>query len=391
MRRLFAAQNTNMKKNTPTILILLIIAFIYPGMNTLAQSHFVHPGVLHSLASLDNIYNAVQNKTEPQYGSYKLLEENPLAQADYKMKGPFKIIARDGEFKYTKPKMEADFSAAYLNALMWAATKKEVYAKKSLKILEAYADSLQLIPPTNDAPLLAGLEGIKIVNAAEILRYTYKGITSAQVEKIRKMLVKVFLPVCNDFYNRAPYTNGNWGAAVTNMYIGSAVFLDDRQMYKKAVNFYLNAYDNGNIKHYIDDVIGQVQESGRDQIHTMLGIGCLASTCEIAYNQGDDLYGAYNNRLLLGFEYVAKYNLGYDVPFQTYKEVTGKYSNLSKISDKDRGMLIPIYQMVYNHYVSIKGLQMPYTAQMVAKMQPEGFDSAHTGFGTLLFYGNSNH
>ncbi|MDN5286524.1 MAG: glycoside hydrolase family 92 [Mucilaginibacter sp.] len=375
-----------MKKITPIILILLISALICPVMIASAQNVFVHPGVLHSQASLDKIYQAVKNKTEPQYGSYKLLEANPLAQADYKMKGPFKIIARDGEFKYTSTKMAADFSAAYLNALMWAATKKEAYAKKSLEILEAYADTLQLIPPTNDAPLLAGLEGNKIVNAAEILRYTYKGITVAQVEKIKKMLVKIFLPVCEDFYKRPPYTNGNWGAAVTNMYMGSAVFLDDRQMYNKAVDFYLNAHDNGNIEHYVDGVTGQIQESGRDQIHTSLGIGCLASTCEIAYNQGDDLYGKYNNRLLLGFEYVARYNLGYDVPFQTYREITGKYSNLTKISDKDRGMLIPIYQMVYNHYVRIKGLQMPYTEKMVAKMQPEGYDPAHTGFGTLLFY-----
>ncbi|WP_144916059.1 alginate lyase family protein [Mucilaginibacter frigoritolerans] len=380
-----------MKKFNPIILISLISAFICLSMNTFAQRHFVHPGLLQSQASLDKIYYAVQNKTEPQYGSYELLEENPLAQADYKMRGPFKIIARDGDYKYTKPKMEADFSAAYLNALMWAATKKETHAKKSLEILEAYADSLQLIPPTNDAPLLAGLEGNKIVNAAEILRYTYKGITASQIEKIKKMIVKVFLPVCDNFYNQPPYTNGNWGACVTNMYLGSAVFLDNLKMYNKAVDFYLNGYDNGNVKHYIDSLTGQVQESGRDQVHTMLGIGCLASTCEIAYNQGDDLYSAYNNRLLLGFEYVAKYNLGYNVPFQTYKEVTGKYSNLSKISDKDRGMLIPIYEMVYNHYVRIKDFQMPYTAKMIAKMQPEGFDSAHMGFGTLLFYSRDNH
>ena len=378
-----------MKERNPIVLILLICALICPDMAAYAQKPFVHPGVLHSQSSLNSIYEAVQNKTEPQYGSFRLLEKMPFAQADYKMNGPFKVIARDGAFKYTKPKMEVDFAAAYYNALMWAATKNEAHAKKSLEILEAYADNLELIPETNDAPLLAGLEGIKIVNAAEILRYTYKGITTAQVEKIKKMLINVFLPVCDNFYNRAPYTNGNWGACVTAMYMGSAIFLDDRKMYNKAIDFYLNAHDNGNIKHYIDSVTGQIQESGRDQGHTQLGIGYLSITCEIAQNQGDDLYQACNNRLLLGFEYVARYNLGYDVPFQTYQEVTGKYSDLNKISEIGRGKLKPIYQMVYNHYVHLKGLQMPYTSQVVVKMQPEGYDRDDPGFGTLLFYSDN--
>jgi hypothetical protein len=379
-----------MKTHSFLIVVVFFSAFVCLQKDALAQKPFVHPGVLYSEASLTRIYEVVQDQKQPGYGSYLLLQQTPFASADYKMLGPFAAIARDGEFKYTKPKMESDFMAAYLNALMWVATKQEAHAKKALEILMAYADNLQMIAPSNDAPLLAGLEGIKIVNAAEILRYTYKGVTPGQMAKIKKMLINVFLPVCDNFYNQPAYTNGNWGACVTNMYIASAVFFDDRQMYNKAVDFYLNGNDNGNIKHYIDDVTGQVQESGRDQIHTTLGIGCLASTCEIAYNQGDDLYGAYNNRLLRGYEYVAKYNLGYDVPFHTYTDVSGKYSNQQKISDIDRGRLVPIYEMVYNHYVRIKHLQMPYTAQMVAKMEPEGYDSAHPGFETLLFYNDSS-
>lgn len=42
----------------------------------------------------------------------------------------------------------------------------------------------------------------------------------------------------------------------------------------------------------------------------MLGIGALATVCEIAWQQGDDLYSALDNRLMKGFEYVAKYNWG---------------------------------------------------------------------------------
>ena len=100
------------------------------------------------------------------------------------------------------------------------------------------------------------------------------------------------------------------------------------------------------------------------------------------------MYGALNNRLLKGFEYVARYNLGDDtVPFTTYKDVTGKYSDWTVISDKSRGHFIPVYEMVYNHYVRIKGLSMPYTAEVIKRIQPEGYDRDQPGFGTLLFYG----
>jgi hypothetical protein len=303
------------------------------------------------------------------------------------MNGPFRIISRDGQYAYTKSKMEADFSAAYLNALMWVATKDEKHAKKSLEILGAYADSLKIIPSTNDAPLLAGLEGMKIVNAMEILRYTYPGITSEQIKRITKMITGIFLPVCEKFYSTKAYTNGNWGAIVTKMYISSAIFLNNKTMYKKAIDFYYKGNDNGTIRNYISGSTGQIQESGRDQGHSQLGIGALATICEIAYNQGDDLYSAFNNRLLKGFEYVARYNLGDDnMPFTTWKDVTGKYSDWTVISDKSRGHFIPVYEMVYNHYVRLKGLSMPYTEKVIQRIRPEGYDRDQPAFGTLLFY-----
>jgi hypothetical protein len=349
---------------------------------------FVHPGILHSMASLDHIYEVAQKKIIPEYGSYELLRDHPLASADYKMNGPFAIISRDGPYAYTKSKMEADFSAAYLNALMWVATKDPAHAKKSLDILSAYADSLTTIPSTNDAPLLAGLEGIKIVNAMEILRYTYKAIPNGQTEKINRMIRNIFLPVCEKFYDTIPYTNGNWGGIVTRMYISSAIYFDNEGMYKKAVDFYLNGSDNGTILHYNNDSTGQIQESGRDQGHSQLGIGALATVCEIAWNQHDDLYSALGNRLLKGFEYVAKYNLGHDdMPFITWKDITGKYSTWTQISSISRGRFIPVYEMVYNHYVSRKGLSMPYTAEVIKKIRPEGYDRDQPAFGTLLFYG----
>src|SRR5579859_2987684 len=329
------------------IILLLLLATSNPLRAQ--QPAFIHPGILHSAASLAHIYSVAQNRTMPEYGSYELLRDHPLSSAQYKMKGPFAVISRDGAYAYTKSSFEADFSAAYLNALMWAATKDSAHAKRSLAILEAYADSLTTIPSTNDAPLLAGLEGMKIINAMEILRYTYKEIPAAAMNKINRMIRSVFLPVCEKFYDTPAYTNGNWGPIVTKTYLSAAIWFDSRTMYKKAIDFYYNANDNGTIRNYISGATGQIQESGRDQGHSQLGIGALATVCEIAWNQGDDLYSALDNRLLKGFEYVAKYNLGHDdVPFTTWKDITGKYSNWTTISPTSRGRFIPVYEMVYN-------------------------------------------
>lgn len=368
---------------------VLLIIFLTGCVSVSQAQKFLHPGVLHTQKDFDYLYKVVQEKIQPAYGSYLLLKNNPRASAAYKMNGPYKTISRDGEYSWTKTKMETDFSAAYLNSIMWMVTKDPAHARKSMEILEAYADSLKTIPGTNDAPLLAGLEGFKIVYAAEVLKYTYKGISPKQLQKITAMITGVFLPVIENFYAAKPYTNGNWGSINTKTYLAAAIYLDNGEMYKKAIAFYYSANDNGTIKNYISGETGQIQESGRDQGHSQLGLGALATICEEAYKQGDDLYSALNNRLLKGFEYVARYNLGDDnVPFTTWKDITGKYSDWAIISTQGRGKFIPIYEMVYHHYVSRKGIPMPYTKKVIEKIRPEDFDRDQPAFGTFLFSGN---
>lgn len=358
--------------------------FLSIGLEMQARK-FVHPGILHTTKSIERMRAQIADKEYPAYGSFELLKSHHCSQADYQPFGPFEIISRDGEFRHTKSKMEQDFSAVYQNALMWVLTGEKTHAEKSLELLLGYAGTLKRIPETNDAPLLVGLEGLKIIYATEILRHTYKKMTVVQFNEISRMIREVFLPVMENFYHRKPYTNGNWGPIVTKAYMAAAIFWDNEEMYNKAVDFYLHANDNGTIAHYISGDTGQIQESGRDQGHSMLGIGALATVCEIAWQQGDDLYSALDNRLMKGFEYVAKYNLGYNVPFAVWKDVTGKYSNWTEISNKGRGRYMPIFEMTYNHFVIRKGMQMPYTEQVLRQIRPEGYDRDQPAFGSLLF------
>ena len=98
------------------------------------------------------------------------------------------------------------------------------------------------------------------------------------------------------------------------------------------------------------------------------------------------MYGAAENRLLAGYEYSAKYNLGFDVPFQEWLDRTGKYHHFS-IASHDRGKFRGVFEIVLNHYQNRKKLNPFYTRMAAEKVRPEGapWTADHPGYGTLFF------
>jgi hypothetical protein len=207
-----------------------------------------------------------------------------------------------------------DSIAAYAHALQWSLTGKQEHAKKAIEILNAWSSTLKTIGG-HDAKLLVGMGGIGFCNAAELIRHSNAGWKAEDQDKFEQMLRKVFYPLIEDFY---PSANGNWDASMIQTMMAMGVFLEDRDMFDRAVNYYRRGEGNGSIGNYFNE-FGECQESGRDQAHTQMGLGFLGTACEIAWKQGVDLYGAIDNRLALGFEYTAKYNLGYDVPYEPFK------------------------------------------------------------------------
>lgn len=103
--------------------------------------------------------------------------------------------------------------------------------------------------------------------------------------------------------------------------------------------------------------------------------------------QGIDLYAAYDNRIMKGMEYLSKYNLGYNVPFKTWTDKTGRYNNWITLGESSRGEFRSVFELAYNHYVYRRHLQMPYTDKVLGLIRPEwqGFKCDNPGFGTLLF------
>lgn len=62
-----------------------------------------------------------------------------------------------------------------------------------MEILNAWSSTLTLLNGT-DAQLAASLLGAQLVNAAEIMRYTYSGWAAAEISTFEKMILNIFYP-----------------------------------------------------------------------------------------------------------------------------------------------------------------------------------------------------
>jgi hypothetical protein len=341
------------------------------------RNAFLHPGMLHSRADLKRMRDGVRRRTQPIFAGFEMLRNHPLSQATCTSAGAFAEIGRNPTVH--SQEFDRDCNAAYQCAVMSSITGDAALAKVSVGILDAWSRTLRTISGA-DAVLCATLGGFKLVNAAELMRHTDTGWAGEDAERFGTILREVFLPVIDNF---APYANGNWDTAAMKMMMAIAIYGDDRLLFERALDYYRFGCGDGRLAHYIY-ANGQCQESGRDQQHSQLGLAHLGDCCEMAWHQGLDLYCSLENRLLLGFEYTARYNLGEQVPFEPDIDQTGKYRH-NVISP--RSALRPVYEQIYHHYVHRRGLTAPWTERAAEKIRPEGaaFGADHTGFGTLIY------
>ena len=339
---------------------------------------FIHPGLLQSSADIVRMKTKIAAGVEPWASAWKAFtNQNRWIASNYTPR-PLEVVGR-GVGAVGQANISDDCTAAYYNAIAWAITGEERYAKKSVEIMNAWSYKCKEING-KDAVLCAGIYGYKLMNAAELIRATYKGWPEKDIAQFKILARDVFYPVIKDF---STFANGNWDASAEAAMISIGVFLDDRAMFDRAVRYYLVGSGDGSILHYVINETGQLQETGRDQMHSQLGIGLLSCVAETAWHQGIDLYSAYDNRLLKGFEYTAKYNLGENVPFVPTSDRTGKYVHQrASVRAEPR---VQIYEMVYNHYANRVGVPAPYTRRAAEARRPESLAVDQVGGGTLLF------
>ncbi|QEE28458.1 hypothetical protein FTW19_10880 [Terriglobus albidus] len=337
---------------------------------------FAHPGILHTAVDFERMKHGIRNDVDPLVQGFAKLREHPSSQANYKPHTFADEIGRNPSVNFIE--FDSDANAAYQCALIAAITGENRYAALAGEIVRGWSNSLQRVSGA-DAVLMASLGPFKFVNAAEILRWLGE-LSPSDATACSAMLRRAILPAILDF---APFANGNWDTAAIKTMLAIAIFCDDPVLFERATSYYLHGDGDGRLTHYIYEN-GQCQESGRDQQHTQLGLAHLGDACQIAWNQGWDLYGAHDNLLLRGFEYTASYNLGGQVDFRPDLDRTGKYKH-AVISEPST--LRPIYEQIFAHYHVLRGLPTPNLAKAVERTRPEGPSQGadHTGFGTLLY------
>ncbi|MEO7933325.1 MAG: alginate lyase family protein [Chthoniobacterales bacterium] len=367
----------------PLIGCFLLALFIGQAVPACAKE-FIHPGGLHSQADLDRMKAKVSAGESPWIDGWNALIRDSKAQSDYR--------AAPHPHMMDRGRAQRDASAAYLNALRWIISGDKAHADCAVRILNAWSETMNEVSHGNDQPGLGGIPIGTFAVAAELMR-SYPGWPATEQVRFKRMLVDFMYPVCHDFLTRH---NGrgdsafwaNWDTCNMRAVMAIGVFCDDRAKFDEAVEYFKNGRGMGSIRNAapfrFEDGLVQWQESGRDYAHVMGGQGLLFELCQIAWNQGLDLFGYDDNRLLGAAEHAAQYTLWKGVPYRYY--TNSDSANQFYISENYHGRLdASHFELVYNHYVVRKGLKAPHVQLFAALRRPEPGEIDVMGYGTLTF------
>ncbi|WP_416974922.1 alginate lyase family protein [Streptomyces sp. 4F14] len=371
---------------------------------TAAPAAYAHPGLLHTTADLTRMATKVKANSAPYTAGYAKLTANRHSQTGWNPR-PQQTVYRGAGSPQNYTLLYNDLHAAYQNGLRYHVSGDEAHADTAVKILNSWSGTLTSLQGSADRFLAAGLYGYQAANAAELVR----DHPDFELDRFRTMLTEVFAPISDSFllhHNGAVVTNywPNWDLTAVACVLATGVFCDDRAQVARAVDYFKNGDGLGAVRNAIpvvhDDGLAEWLEAGRDQGHTLLGIGLMGTVCEMAWNQGIDLYGYDDSRFLKGAQYVAKWCLGEQVPYTPntrQKGAIGGWSGketASAAASVDPNMTRPVWAMIANHYTKRRGLDASYVTRVAAKSAPEGGGGDYgpnsggydqLGFGTLAF------
>lgn len=321
---------------------------------------FSHPGLSYSADDLLRMKQMIADKEEPAYATFEALKASGYSKLTNET---FEDVTDIAEGKHNNT-IGVDGRKAHDLALLYRLTDDNRYAEEALKHINCY-NHLTNVSVRGTGPLDGGKVYL-LIEAAELLR-DYDGWKEEDKEAFKNMLVhpgysRTEYPsdhanmddALNDvtfywnIYNLDPTRWGNQGLFAARGMMAMGIFLDNEAMYDRALRYvmaqtareddlpyhqgypqrgalnsetdYLADYKfkwvNGGEQFISDAALpyyvyanGQCQEACRDQGHVMAGLGQLVDLAEMAWNQGDDLYGAFDNRILTGLEWALRYNL----------------------------------------------------------------------------------
>jgi|GEM_PF-1631789 len=356
-----------------TFILLVCIRFLFTS--PLTAQDFVHPGILHKEADFARMRQKVAEKAEPWYTTWNNLLASSEANLNWTPRATATVIR--GGTGDNISLMYRDVAAAYQHALIYKISGDIAHGNKAVEILNAWSLINKTVSGNADRYLAAGLDGYQFANAAEMMR----GYPGFDVKQFQNYLKNVFFKPLNERFivGNVEYGDPNNGACCTNYRanwqtcnmaaMGAiAIFCDEADWYKEAINNFKSGCGTGNINKAVPFIhagengepdLGQWEESGRDQGHTCGGFAEMGLFLELLYNQGDDYFSYADSRFRKAAEYISKFNIlengvgKYTLPYTTYSRQMGtncSWYTESALSEAGRGARSSYLSQVYNHY-----------------------------------------
>lgn len=356
---------------------------------------FNHPGLFNSAADLQVMHVRVGDGIQPTLDGFLSLAGSPLSSLSYEPAALAIVKVRGGSS--TPPeelRWKADAAAAYAHALSWVATGTNAHRDKALAIMNAWGHTFRELEciDENDETCPASAEQTQLeagwvapiwAAAGEILRH-YDGGSAGwaptDVQEFARMLKLLAHYAKGALYDRS----SNWGASAVLAQIAVGVFTDDRAMYTEGVKAWKN-----NLKRNIKEPLGpcdsepcvpngypyvsyEFYERG-DCNHAQYALLAFAQSAEIAWHQGDDLYGyrvsgESRSRLAMGLEYASGLFLG-EYQHYTVKSPPGRRDCTNLMQSG--------YEMAYNHYK----YRDPLPSQEIAQFEGAAIEVRPDGTG----------
>ncbi|WP_423600084.1 LamG-like jellyroll fold domain-containing protein [Roseateles sp. MS654] len=353
---------------------------------------FRHPGLLLTDADFKRIRDHIAAGQQPWTGWWNKLCADRAASLEGQPNPQEGVYRADN----SKHAMYRDIQRAWCLALRWRLSGDPRYADKAVETLDAWSGKLKVIgtvPPGSTAHddhtfiLLAGIQGHQWAQVGEILR-GYRGWSPTNLARFQQMLSTIFAPISAWFLSEGrPGSHANWELASLCGALAMGVFCDKPELYRLACDVYagnnrgkLRSFGNGSIVHGVYYMhpghLGQWEESGRDQGHSTLGMSLGGDLLEMAWNQGDDLYGLHNNRFLAAAEYVARSNLlddngrPYPMPYAREHNPPEPHPSMWTQVNQSFQHGRNAWEPIYNHYVNRMGLAAPNVARITAQVEP---------------------
>ena len=374
-----------------------------------------HPCMLHTDADFTFVKSKVQAGAQPWTNAYNHLTTSKHAASNWTPQ-PVVSLARldQTNWQSTYPNdwsnytnLMYDAASAYQLALRWKVSGDDTYAVTAINILNAWAKKCtgyivnstgNFIDPNE---YLIAIQIHQLANAAEILRTSDKW-AATDFEAYKKWMVDVFYKQASRFLQTHNNTACslhywlNWDLANMTAILSIGILTDDNYKINEAIKYFKKGIGAGGIENAVpyllkdpdsNEMLGQCNESGRDQGHATLDVSLMGVFCQMAKNIGEDLFTYDSNRAQAMCEYTGKFNIGstesnytmsnftYDISQIPFTHYTNCEYDHPAISSDSRGTVRPAWELIHR-LSSDYGLSDIYTQQWVAKMR----ENASRGF-----------